>query len=166
MKRDREAGRQREPRGRRLRDERPRRDARRGAEERVEDHGDDGRRPEDGVPERDHRGVPHRVVRRVRDRAVRPEPRVPSPLGEAGSERVVIGAVSRRRDRACRPGDDREPDREADGGDDEPAAAPGGHSQRPSCSSATMTSHAGRPTTFEYEPSIRETSPAPRPWMA
>ena len=29
-----------------------------------------------------------------------------------------------------------------------------------------MTSQAGRPTTFEYEPSMPDTRPAPRPWMA
>ena len=32
--------------------------------------------------------------------------------------------------------------------------------------SAAITSHAGKPTTFEYEPSMRETANAPIPWIA
>src|SRR5262249_51774039 len=71
-----------------------------------------------------------------------------------------------RREAPARPNDEREPRREGKRERRDRLSCARDHKRNPSDVSATTTSHAGRPTTFVYEPSMRDTIAEPRPCTA
>jgi hypothetical protein len=154
---------------------------REGGDDGVHRHRDERRSAEEPVRRGEQRGVADGVMRDVRHGPIGPQPRVAMPAREAQRELVVIDAVPRWRKAPRRPRRDAEargegggehPDRvvaEGRGRAAHPRVAPfatGNRASSPVRSSALTTSHAGSPTTFAYEPSMRATAKAPMPCTA
>src|SRR5690606_11920427 len=140
---------------------------------------------EDRVQRPGERGVADGVVGRVGDRAVRPKPGVAVASGDALSHDMIKMAVLGGRKSPRGPGhpgaahrrrEERHEDRVrhgrrparrgADPGPQRPQRDHGNAPSSPASRRSSTTSHAGRPTTLVYEPSIFSTKKQPIPCTA